>query len=391
MWVEGGAEPVELPPPMPLDELVRRYLAAFGPATVKDVQTWSGLSRLAAVVAAMGDELVHLVGEDGAELHDLPDAPRPGADVDAPVRLLGEFDNLILSHADRRRVIPEADRTRLSTLNGMQPATVLIDGEVAGTWRIDEDGRLGDPDGRGRGRPRPGAPAPGWRPRAAGCSTSSRPTAAHDVRIIGRMTATRVVVGDITRLDEQGIAADAIVNAANERLAAGSGVCGAIFAAAGHRELAAACAGLGGCPTGSAVATPAFALGAHGVAHVIHAVGPVFAATSPEDADALLASAYRSAARRRRGARGPHGRHPGHLDRGLRLPRAAGGGHRRPRVHDPRGLARRGAPRGLRPRHGRRADRGPRLGLTPCGSRSPAEAAASTTVDAGATTRSSQG
>ena len=108
------------------------------------------------------------------------------------------------------------------------------------------------------------------------------------------MTATRVVVGDITRLDEQGIAADAIVNAANEHLAAGSGVCGAIFAAAGHRALGAACAEIGRCPTGSAVATPAFGLEGHGVAHVIHAVGPVFGATSPEDADALLASAYRS-------------------------------------------------------------------------------------------------
>ena len=108
------------------------------------------------------------------------------------------------------------------------------------------------------------------------------------------MTTTRVVVGDITRLDEQGIAVDAIVNAANERLAAGSGVCGAIFAAAGHAELGAACAAIGGCPTGSAVATPAFGLGAHGVRHVIHAVGPVYGAHSPEEADRLLASAYRS-------------------------------------------------------------------------------------------------
>ena len=143
-WVAGGVEPVDpvdLPPPMPLDELVRRYLAAFGPATVKDVQTWSGLSRLAPVVEAMSDELVHLVGEDGAELHDLPDAPRPGSDAEAPVRLLGEFDNLILSHADRTRVIPEADRTRLTTLNGTQPATVLVDGEVAGTWRVERSGR----------------------------------------------------------------------------------------------------------------------------------------------------------------------------------------------------------------------------------------------------------
>ena len=108
------------------------------------------------------------------------------------------------------------------------------------------------------------------------------------------MTSTRVVVGDITRLDDLGISADAVVNAANERLAAGSGVCGAIFAAAGHSQLAAACATIGGCPTGSAVATPAFALGDHGVDHVIHAVGPVYGSHSPEEADRLLASAYRS-------------------------------------------------------------------------------------------------
>jgi O-acetyl-ADP-ribose deacetylase (regulator of RNase III) len=108
------------------------------------------------------------------------------------------------------------------------------------------------------------------------------------------VTATRIVVGDITRLDEIGEAADAIVNAANERLAAGSGVCGAIFAAAGHRELSDACAALGGCPTGSAVATPAFGLAAHGVTHVVHTVGPVFSSYSPEQADELLASAYRT-------------------------------------------------------------------------------------------------
>ena len=109
------------------------------------------------------------------------------------------------------------------------------------------------------------------------------------------MSTTRVVVGDITRLDEQGVTADAIVNAANERLAAGSGVCGAIFAAAGRADLQAACDAVGGCPTGSAVATPAFALGGHGVRHVVHAVGPVFGSHPPEEADRLLASAYRSA------------------------------------------------------------------------------------------------
>ena len=108
------------------------------------------------------------------------------------------------------------------------------------------------------------------------------------------MTTTRVVVGDITRLDERGEACDVIVNAANERLAAGSGVCGAIFAAAGHRELSEACFTLGGCPTGSAVATPAFGLAAHGVSHVVHAVGPVYSAHDPAEADRLLASAYRA-------------------------------------------------------------------------------------------------
>lgn len=143
-WVAGGARPVrpdDLPPPMPLGEVVRRYLAAFGPASVKDVQTWSGLTRLAPVVAAMADELVAFSDDDGVVLHDLPDAPRPGPDVSAPVRLLGEFDNLILSHADRRRVVPEEHRARLATRNGMQPATVLVDGTVAGTWRVDRGTR----------------------------------------------------------------------------------------------------------------------------------------------------------------------------------------------------------------------------------------------------------
>jgi O-acetyl-ADP-ribose deacetylase (regulator of RNase III) len=108
-----------------------------------------------------------------------------------------------------------------------------------------------------------------------------------------------VVVGDITRLHELGLHVDAIVNAANSHLAAGSGVCGAIFAAAGARALTEACDAIGGCPTGSAVATPAFALAEHGVRHIVHAVGPVWhRGGGPADADladAMLASAYRSA------------------------------------------------------------------------------------------------
>jgi O-acetyl-ADP-ribose deacetylase (regulator of RNase III) len=121
------------------------------------------------------------------------------------------------------------------------------------------------------------------------------PSVRHPPRDRLPVSAVRVVVGDITRLDEVGVAADAIVNAANSRLLGGSGVCGAIFAAAGPSEMSAACAAIGGCPTGSAVATPAFGLAARGVDHVIHAVGPVYGSTSPDEADRLLAATYRAA------------------------------------------------------------------------------------------------
>lgn len=93
------------------------------------------------------------------------------------------------------------------------------------------------------------------------------------------------------------IGTDVIVNAANDRLLAGGGVCGAIFAAAGHSRLQAACDALGTCPTGSAVATPAFALEKNGTRHIIHAVGPVYRESDPVGSDQLLVSAYRSALR----------------------------------------------------------------------------------------------
>ena len=137
-WVTGGSDgaPRTAVGPMALDEVVRRYLAAFGPASVKDVQVWSGLTRLRAVVDGM-DDVVPFVDEDGVEIYDLPDAPRPGDDAPAPVRLVGEFDNLLLSHADRRRFLADEDRPRLATLNGVQPSTLLVDGEVAGWWRTE--------------------------------------------------------------------------------------------------------------------------------------------------------------------------------------------------------------------------------------------------------------
>ena len=118
-----------------LDELVVRYLAAFGPATVADVQTWSGLSKLGEVVERL--DLMHFKSEGGQPLYDIADAPRPDPDTPAPVRLVAPFDNILLSHANRTRVISGEHRKRLfSGKNGVFPGTVLVDGFVAGTWEL---------------------------------------------------------------------------------------------------------------------------------------------------------------------------------------------------------------------------------------------------------------
>ena len=150
LWQTGGParhtslEQWVLPPPdaaappgPDLDQLVVRYLTAFGPASVADVQTWSGLTRLGAVVDRLRPGLVCGRDEHGVELFDVPEAPRPGPDVDAPVRLLGGFDNVLLSHVDRSRVLGDLDHRRVMTSNGLVRPVVLVDGFVAGTWRID--------------------------------------------------------------------------------------------------------------------------------------------------------------------------------------------------------------------------------------------------------------
>ncbi|MFH8438505.1 winged helix DNA-binding domain-containing protein [Streptomyces sp. NPDC018007] len=114
--------------------LVRRYLAAYGPAATADLRAWSGLAGLPGAVAAVRDELVRFRDERGRELLDLPDAPRPDPDTPAPVRFLPAFDNAILGYRDRARIVDDEHRG----LSVAGERVVLVDGRVSATWRVAE-------------------------------------------------------------------------------------------------------------------------------------------------------------------------------------------------------------------------------------------------------------
>lgn len=143
-WIAADAwlgRPPEGPPdrrpergPLPADELLRRYLAAFGPATIPDLRAWCGLTGIRASLADAREGLTVFVDELGRELIDLPEAPLPDPATPAPPRFLAPFDNAILSHADRTRIVSPAHRRRANEDRLMR--TFLVDGFVAGAWRL---------------------------------------------------------------------------------------------------------------------------------------------------------------------------------------------------------------------------------------------------------------
>ncbi|MER5429518.1 winged helix DNA-binding domain-containing protein [Streptomyces sp. NPDC002588] len=177
-WLGRPAGPAPAP-----DDVVLRYLAAFGPASVKDMQTWAGLTRLRPAFERLRPRLLTFRDERGAELFDLPGAPRPDPAAPAPPRFLPEFDNLLLSHADRTRVVPAEYRGR-SRQGNQAHRTLLVDGFLAGVWKLTEDALVVEPFGRLTGTQREEVTGEGERMLRALC-----PAAAYDIRfgtVVGR-------------------------------------------------------------------------------------------------------------------------------------------------------------------------------------------------------------
>jgi hypothetical protein len=120
-------------------EMLRRYLAAFGPASRRDLVAWS-MMHVSEIQRALDVlDLRRFRDENGRELFDVPGAPLPAVDVPAPVRFLPKWDNVLLAFSDRTRVLPEEYRKTVIKMNGDVAQTFLIDGFVAGMWRVEEE------------------------------------------------------------------------------------------------------------------------------------------------------------------------------------------------------------------------------------------------------------
>ena len=143
---EGGSSRLDEPdahdPTEARAEIFRRYFAAFGPASRRDLVAWS-MMHVPEIQRALDllEPLRRFRDEQGRELFDVPRAPLPDADTPAPVRFLPKWDNVLLAFADRTRVLPEEYRRRVIGVNGDVAQTFLVDGFVAGMWRV-ENGRI---------------------------------------------------------------------------------------------------------------------------------------------------------------------------------------------------------------------------------------------------------
>jgi hypothetical protein len=134
-WIGGGARPTE---DEAIELLIRRYLGAFGPATLADIARFAGQvpARIRPVLERLAPSLRRFSDEHGRAFFDLPRAPRPAADVEAPVRLLPRYDELLIGYEHRDRVIAKEHRGAVYSKNAIVEAVFLVDGLAAGTWSL---------------------------------------------------------------------------------------------------------------------------------------------------------------------------------------------------------------------------------------------------------------
>jgi Winged helix DNA-binding domain len=137
--IEAWLGPDRPRPTMSVDAMVLRYLAAFGPAGIMDAQAWCGLTRLREVFDRLRPALAVFTDESGREVFDLPDSPRPDSDTPAPPRFLYDFENLLLSYADRSRVIPPGTDAWSWARDNEPVSTYLVDGVVSGAWKVQQE------------------------------------------------------------------------------------------------------------------------------------------------------------------------------------------------------------------------------------------------------------